>query len=174
MTRARRVLAVAALAWTSVPYGAAAQVAAQVAAVKDPTSIAPQVAAPDAPQATGAPHRAQLAAAFPEVGRILEDYGRRAHVPGFAFGILVDGDLVYARGFGVRIPWNPFLVLLVSIGILGGGGYWLYYRLLEAGTFEVIASEEVCVQIDTTQLAMLLGGVSWVGARRRKRYSRAS
>jgi CubicO group peptidase (beta-lactamase class C family) len=117
MTRARRVLAVAALAWTSVPYGAAAQVAAQVAAVKDRASIAPQVAAPqvaapqvaapqvaapDAPQATGAPRRAQLAAAFPEVGRILEDYARRAHVPGFAFGILVDGDLVYARGFGVR------------------------------------------------------------------------
>ncbi|MFH1416747.1 MAG: IS66 family insertion sequence element accessory protein TnpB [Planctomycetota bacterium] len=55
-----------------------------------------------------------------------------------------------------------------------GGGYWLYYRLLEAGTFEVMASEDVCVQIDTTQLAMLLGGVSLVGARRRKRYSRAS
>ena len=55
-----------------------------------------------------------------------------------------------------------------------GGGYWLYYRLLEAGTFEVIASEGTCVQIDTTQLAMLLGGVSLVGVRRRKRYSRAS
>jgi len=55
-----------------------------------------------------------------------------------------------------------------------GGGFWLYYKLLEAGTFEVIASEDECVQIDATQLAMLLGGVSWVGARRRKRYQRAS
>jgi transposase len=55
-----------------------------------------------------------------------------------------------------------------------GGGYWLYYRLLEAGTFEVIASEDVCVPIDSTQLAMLLGGVSLVGVRRRKRYRRAS
>ena len=55
-----------------------------------------------------------------------------------------------------------------------GGGYWLYYRLLEAGTFEVIASEDVCVQIDTTQFAMLLGGVSLVGVRKRKRYQRAS
>ena len=55
-----------------------------------------------------------------------------------------------------------------------GSGYWLYYRLLEAGTFEVMASEEACVQIDSTQLAMLLGGVSLVGARRRKRYRRAS
>jgi transposase len=55
-----------------------------------------------------------------------------------------------------------------------GGGYWLYYRLLEAGTFEVIASEDACIQIDSTQLAMLLGGVSLAGARRRKRYQRAS
>jgi len=53
-------------------------------------------------------------------------------------------------------------------------GYWLYYKLLEAGTFEVIASEGACVQIDSTQLAMLLGGVSLVGVRRRKRYHRAS
>jgi len=55
-----------------------------------------------------------------------------------------------------------------------GSGYWLYYKLLEAGTFEVIASEGTCVQIDSTQLAMLLGGVSLVGARRRKRYHLAS
>ena len=55
-----------------------------------------------------------------------------------------------------------------------GSGYWLYYRLLEAGTFEVIASEDACIQIDSTQLAMLLGGVSLVGVRKRKRYQRAS
>ncbi len=55
-----------------------------------------------------------------------------------------------------------------------GSGDWLYYKLLEAGTFEVIASEGGCVQIDSTQFAMLLGGVSLVGAQRRKRYHRAS
>jgi transposase len=55
-----------------------------------------------------------------------------------------------------------------------GSGYWLYYRLLEAGTFEGIASQEACLQIDSTQLAMLLGGVSLVGVRRRKRYRHAS
>jgi transposase len=55
-----------------------------------------------------------------------------------------------------------------------GAGYWLYYRLLEAGTFEVISSEGKYQQIDSTQLAMLLGGVSLVGAKRRKRYRRAS
>jgi transposase len=55
-----------------------------------------------------------------------------------------------------------------------GTGYWLYYKLLEAGTFEVIASEGNCMQIDSTQLAMLLGGVSLVSVKRRKRYQRAS
>jgi len=55
-----------------------------------------------------------------------------------------------------------------------GTGYWLYYKLLEAGTFEVIASKDQCLQIDATQLAMLLGGVSLVSVKRRKRYRRAS
>jgi hypothetical protein len=48
------------------------------------------------------------------------------------------------------------------------------YKLLEAGTFEVIASEGKCSRIDSTQLAMLLGGVSLVSVKRRKRYQRAS
>ena len=55
-----------------------------------------------------------------------------------------------------------------------GSGYWVYYKLLEAGTFEVIASEGKGLQIDSTQLAMLLGGVSLVSVKRRKRYQRAS
>ena len=55
-----------------------------------------------------------------------------------------------------------------------GSGYWLYYRLLEAGTFEVIGAEDKCINIDSTQLAMLLGGVSLVSVRRRTRYQRAS
>ena len=56
-----------------------------------------------------------------------------------------------------------------------GTGFWLYYKRLEAGTFEVLTSDDECVEIDTTQLAMLLGGVSLVSAeKRRKRYRRAS
>lgn len=55
-----------------------------------------------------------------------------------------------------------------------GTGYWLYYKLLEAGTFEVLASEDPYLRIDSTQLAMLLGGVSLVRVNRRKRYHRAS
>lgn len=55
-----------------------------------------------------------------------------------------------------------------------GSGYWLYYKLLEAGTFEVIGAEDKWFSIDSTQLAMLLAGVSLVSVKRRKRYHRAS
>ena len=54
-----------------------------------------------------------------------------------------------------------------------GTGFWLYYKLLEAGTFEVLGGDDPCVEIDATQLAMLLGGVSLAAAeKRRKRYCR--
>lgn len=55
-----------------------------------------------------------------------------------------------------------------------GGGFWLYYRLLEAGTFEPLSSRDgSCrLSIDPTQLAMLLSGVSLIAAqRRRKRFA---
>ena len=53
------------------------------------------------------------------------------------------------------------------------GGFWLYYRLLEAGTFEVLKSNDGSIkrQIDSTELSMLLSGVSLAAsAERRKRY----
>lgn len=54
------------------------------------------------------------------------------------------------------------------------GGFWLYYRLLEAGTFETLkATDDAAkLQIDATELSMLLSGVSLAAsARRRKRYA---
>lgn len=54
------------------------------------------------------------------------------------------------------------------------GGFWLFYRLLEAGTFEeLMGSDDSCrLQLDTTQLSMLLSGVSLVASqKRRKRYA---
>lgn len=53
------------------------------------------------------------------------------------------------------------------------GGFWLYYRLLEAGTFEVLKSEDGSIkrQIDSIELSMLLAGISLAAsATRRKRY----
>jgi hypothetical protein len=55
-----------------------------------------------------------------------------------------------------------------------GAGFWLYYRLLEAGTFEVIESDAKCLKIDAAGLAMLLAGVPLKTAKRRKRYQRAT
>lgn len=92
-----------------------------------------------------------------------------------------DGLSGIVRGAFGADPLDGSLYLFVNrrrdrVKILhfDGSGYWLYYKLLEAGTFEVIHAEGACVQIDSTQLAMLLGGVSLVGVRRRKRYHRAS
>jgi transposase len=54
------------------------------------------------------------------------------------------------------------------------GGFWLYYRLLEAGTFEALkAQSDSCrLQIDAAELSMLLSGVSLVESqKRRKRYA---
>jgi transposase len=55
-----------------------------------------------------------------------------------------------------------------------GAGFWLYYRLLEAGTFEVIESDAKCLKIDAAHLAMLLAGVPLKTAKRRKRYQRSN
>lgn len=54
------------------------------------------------------------------------------------------------------------------------GGFWLYYRLLEAGTFETLkAKTNSCqIQLDATELTMLLSGVSLAqSGKRRKRYA---
>lgn len=56
-----------------------------------------------------------------------------------------------------------------------GGGFWLYYRLLEAGTFEELKNSRPSsyLTIDATELSMLLSGVSLVASRRRrKRYGK--
>jgi len=57
-----------------------------------------------------------------------------------------------------------------------GDGFVLWYKRLEQGTFEVVAASDSAkrVRIDSTQLAMILGGVRLETARRRKRFSRAS
>ena len=55
------------------------------------------------------------------------------------------------------------------------GGFWLYYRLLEAGTFETLTptNDDACrLQLDVTELSMLLSGVSLAQAgKRRKRFA---
>ena len=55
-----------------------------------------------------------------------------------------------------------------------GGGFWVYYRVLEAGTFESLArpQDAQCITMDSTELSMLLSGVSLSASqRRRKRFT---
>ena len=56
-----------------------------------------------APTAAGASPRVRaLSAAFPDIDRVFTDYAREAHVPGMAWGIVVDGVLVHRGVFGVQ------------------------------------------------------------------------
>lgn len=50
-----------------------------------------------------------------------------------------------------------------------------FYKRLEAGSFEMLRpdGDAAAIEIDATELAMLLSGVSLASAKRRKRYARA-
>ena len=54
-------------------------------------------------------------------------------------------------------------------------GMALFYKRLEAGTYQlpVVSGDSAGVEIDATDLAILLNGIDVQSARRRKRYSRA-
>jgi transposase len=60
--------------------------------------------------------------------------------------------------------------------------YWdrdgtaIWYKRLEAGTFELPPADgnEACLEIDSTDLALLLNGVSLGSAKLRKRFSMAT
>ena len=79
-----------------------------------------------------------------------------------------DGLSGVIRGEMQSDPTNGSMYLFVNkrrdrlkILCFDGGGYWLYYRLLEVGTFEAFATSDTSrpLQLDSTQLAMLLSGV---------------
>ena len=55
-------------------------------------------------------------------------------------------------------------------------GLALFYKRLEAGTYQLptVADDAQGVEVDATQLALLLNGVDLQSAKRRKRYSRVT
>jgi CubicO group peptidase (beta-lactamase class C family) len=61
-----------------------------------------EAAAIPPPQFADPQRRAKLAAAYPDVDRILREYVERVHVPGAAWGIVVDGELAHAGAAGYR------------------------------------------------------------------------
>jgi CubicO group peptidase (beta-lactamase class C family) len=61
----------------------------------------------------------KLSTVFPEVDAIFEAFRDQRHIPGLAFGIIMDGSLVYAKGIGFqkadeRTPVTPHSVFRIA------------------------------------------------------------
>ena len=54
------------------------------------------------PRFTDPQRRARLAAAFPEIDALFREFATRAHVPGAAWGIVIDGELAHFGTAGLR------------------------------------------------------------------------
>ncbi|SMF76032.1 serine hydrolase domain-containing protein [Allosphingosinicella indica] len=61
-----------------------------------PIALPAQPAAPQSAQTDA------IAAAAPEIDRMMADFALDSHAPGLAYGIVADGRLVYFRGLGVQ------------------------------------------------------------------------
>jgi CubicO group peptidase (beta-lactamase class C family) len=64
--------------------------------------IAAQAAPPPPVQTPVADRRAKLATAFADIDRAFADFAKTAHVPGAAWGIVIDGELAHVGTTGVR------------------------------------------------------------------------
>lgn len=56
----------------------------------------------------------------------------------------------------------------------GGDGFWIWYKRLEAGTFQIPEHRSDGVELDVAELSMILGGIDLGSIRRRKRFRRAA
>jgi len=48
--------------------------------------------------------KAKLAAAFPNIDKAIDEEMKQQNVPGLALGVIIDGELAYAKGYGVTDP----------------------------------------------------------------------
>lgn len=63
--------------------------------------------------------RSKLAAAFPKIEKLYRDFAEQRHLPGLAYGVVVDGKLAFAGGIGVqnietRTPVTPDSVFRIA------------------------------------------------------------
>jgi CubicO group peptidase (beta-lactamase class C family) len=61
-----------------------------------------QSAPAPAPQFADFNRRTKLATAFEDIDALFAEFARSNHVPGAAWGIVIDGELAHAGAFGVR------------------------------------------------------------------------
>ena len=68
------------------------------------TDLSGQSAISKAPPArfADADRRARLEKAFPEIDALFRDYAAGAHIPGAAWGIIIDGELAHTGVLGYR------------------------------------------------------------------------
>jgi len=82
---------------TMIAVAALTSVSAQTPhATESPSFKAPP------PRFTDPDRRAKLATAFPDIDRAMQEFVTRIHVPGAAWGIVVDGELAHAGAAGFR------------------------------------------------------------------------
>lgn len=64
----------------------------------------------------------------------------------------------------------------IKLLVWDGDGYALWYKRLEAGTFQIPQAKalQASVMISPGELAMLLDGIDLTSVKRRKRYKRAA
>lgn len=67
-------------------------------------AVAPVIAAehPPAPRFTDPERRTKLLTALPEVEKVFERFAKQHNLPGLVYGVVIDGQLVAVKGFGVR------------------------------------------------------------------------
>lgn len=86
---------------------------AQVAAPAPP-AISPVFKA-EPPRFTDPARRQKLAQAFPAIDRLVEEFTRREHVPGAAWGVVIDGELAHLGVTGSRDLAGPRPVTADSV-----------------------------------------------------------
>lgn len=64
--------------------------------------LLPLVLIAQTPRFANPQRRALLASAYPDLDRVFENYFTEKAVPGLVYGVVVDGELVRVKGFGVR------------------------------------------------------------------------
>jgi CubicO group peptidase (beta-lactamase class C family) len=86
------------------PAPASAAVAPTAAPAAMPAvSVLPAITVADAPTVAfkDPERRKKLEATFPAIDKLVEEEMKKQSMPGIAFGIVIDGELAYAKGFGV-------------------------------------------------------------------------
>jgi CubicO group peptidase (beta-lactamase class C family) len=77
---------------------------APVVAATPPPVVEQKFAPTSAPAFADPDRRKKLEAAFPKLDKELEAERLKQNAPGFAIGVVIDGELAYSKGFGVIDP----------------------------------------------------------------------